>query len=250
MQEKTCIVVPCYNESGRFKTEAFVSFLKQESDIDFCCVNDGSIDGTLDIIEKLSLKFPGRIYCVSYEHNQGKAEAVRLGVQRMLALKRYGRIGFADADLATPFEEIRRLVDVLENEEKFQMVMGSRVQRMGVKIERRLFRHYMGRLFATVISVLFRLHAYDTQCGAKIFRADIAKAVFEEPFLSKWLFDVEILLRVRSRHSDYNRIIAEIPLDVWLEQGNSKIRFTHLLKMPFQLWKIYLRYRPWHKKLG
>ncbi len=250
MQEKTCIVIPCYNESGRFKTETFVNFLKRESDIDFCCVNDGSIDGTLDIIEKLSLNFPGRIYCVSYEHNQGKAEAVRLGVQRMLALKRYERIGFADADLATPLEEIRRLAAILEQKPNVSIVMGSRIERMGVTIERKLYRHFTGRIFAAFISVLFRLRAYDTQCGAKIFRADIAKAVFEEPFLSKWLFDVEILLRVRSRYSDYNRIIAEIPLDVWLEQGNSKIRFTHLLKMPFQLWKIYLRYRLRHKKLG
>ncbi len=243
MQERTCIVIPCYNESERFKADTFVRFLKREPDIDFCCVNDGSTDGTRDMIERLSREFPGRVYGVSYECNRGKAEAVRTGVLRMLALKQYRRIGFADADLATPLEEIRRLADVVENEERIGMVMGSRIQRMGGQIERRLLRHYMGRLFATVIAVLFRLNAYDTQCGAKIFRCDMAELAFERPFLSKWLFDVEILLRIRNSYPDYNSVICEVPLNVWQEQGDSRIRFVHLWSMPVQLWKMYFRYK-------
>lgn len=250
MVEKTCIIIPCFNEADRFKREQYLSFLQQVPDIDFCFVNDGSRDNTIQVLQDIQAVQPSRIEVVDYRDNQGKAEAVRRGFLHVLEQEEYGVLIFADADLATPLEEIRRLAAILEQKPNVSIVMGSRIERMGVTIERKLYRHFTGRIFAAFISVLFRLHAYDTQCGAKIFRADIAKAVFEEPFLSKWLFDVEILLRVRSRYSDYNRIIAEIPLDVWLEQGNSKIRFTHLLKMPFQLWKIYLRYRPWHKKLG
>ena len=101
----------------------------------------------------------------------------------------------------------------------------------------------MGRLFATVIAVLFRLNAYDTQCGAKIFRCDMAELAFERPFLSKWLFDVEILLRIRNSYPDYNSVICEVPLNVWQEQGDSRIRFVHLWSMPVQLWKMYFRYK-------
>ncbi|MCM1031657.1 MAG: glycosyltransferase [Oscillibacter sp.] len=250
MAEKTCIIIPCFNEADRFKREQYLSFLQQAPDIDFCFVNDGSRDDTLRVLRDIQAEQPSRIEVVDYRDNRGKAEAVRRGFLHVSEQGRYGMLAFADADLATPLEEIQRLVSILEEDPEVLIVMGSRIERMGVTIERKLYRHFTGRMFAALISLLFRLNAYDTQCGAKIFRANIVKAVFEEPFLSKWLFDVEILLRVRNRHSDYNRIVSEIPLNVWLEQGNSKIRFTHLLKMPFQLWKIYFRYRSRRKKEG
>ena len=101
----------------------------------------------------------------------------------------------------------------------------------------------MGRVFATIVSILFRLNAYDTQCGAKIFTVPVAREIFAQTFHSPWLFDVELLLRIRQRHPDYNVIVKEIPLDVWEEKGGSKIRFSHLLKMPFELCAIYRKYR-------
>lgn len=243
MQERTCIIIPCYNEAKRFKAGEFLDFLKREPDIDFCCVDDGSRDGTEEILKQFCRQAPERLHCIGYPDNKGKAEAVRTGFQYILALKQYRRVGFADADLATPLSEIKRLIEVFGLKKNACVVMGSRVRRMGVRIERRFFRHYIGRLFAIVIALLFRLKAYDTQCGAKILTADVAEAVFDKPFLSRWLFDVEILLRVRNMRPDYDRIIQETPLDIWLEQGNSKIRFSHFFKMPVQLWKMYFRYK-------
>lgn len=243
MAEKVCIVIPCFNEANRFKREQYLSFLQQVPNVDFCFVNDGSRDDTHHVLQDMQVVLPSRIKIVDYQDNQGKAEAVRRGFLYVLEQGEYEILAFADADLATPLEEVQRLIVLLEKDPTLSMIMGSRIKRMGVIIERRLYRHFTGRIFATIISVLFCLNAHDTQCGAKVFRKNIIKLVFDEPFLSKWLFDVEILLRVRNVCVDYNRIISEIPLNVWLEQGNSKIRFTHLLKMPFQLLKIYWRYR-------
>lgn len=248
MEEKTCIIIPCFNEAARFKREQYLSFLEQVPDIDLCFVNDGSRDDTLQVLREIQAQQPARIKIVDYRDNQGKAEAVRRGFLHILEQGGYGALAFADADLATPLAEMRRLIRILESEPEVAIVMGSRIERMGGTIERKLYRHFTGRIFAAVISLLFRLNAYDTQCGAKVFRKDIARTVFEEPFLSKWLFDVEILLRVRNMRDDYDRIISEVPLDVWLEQGNSKIRFAHLLKMPSQLLKIYSKYRLRHRK--
>lgn len=243
MQEKTCIIIPCFNEALRLKSEEYLAFTEQVQGIDFCFVNDGSSDSTGEILEKLCLEHPGRLYCVNYSDNRGKAEAVRTGMNEMLKLQQYHKIGYADADLATPLQEIRRLTAIFDHGEDVQMVMGSRIKRMGVTIERKLFRHYLGRLFATIVALLFRFNAYDTQCGAKVFSNNIAGRVFERPFISPWLFDVEILLRIKKIREDYNQSVKEIPLECWLEQGGSKIRISHLLKIPIELFKIYFEYK-------
>ncbi|MEG0795349.1 MAG: glycosyltransferase [Odoribacter sp.] len=243
MSKRTCIIVPCYNEVERIKTEEYIRFLAQTTDIDFCFVNDGSSDQTSALLKTLCEDIEDRALFVDLSKNGGKAEAVRSGINYVLSFEKYDRVGFADADLATPLEEMKRLSDVLALDPTIVMVMGSRMKRMGVMIERKLFRHYMGRLFATVVAILFRFNAYDTQCGAKIFDRRIAESIFDRPFISKWLFDVELLLRIRNQRSDYNQIIQEIPLNIWLEQGGSKIRFSHLLKLPLELWTIYISYK-------
>lgn len=240
---KACIVIPCYNEAGRLREDVFLTFLDRYADIDFCFVNDGSSDDTEGVLQSVSAKREGRMIVVTYPDNQGKAEAVRRGFLHVSALYSYDAIAFADADLATPLKEMKRLIDVFERQAGVVLVMGSRIERMGVVIRRKLYRHFSGRIFAAVVSVLFRLNAYDTQCGAKVFAPRVVEEVFHEPFLSHWLFDIEILLRLRNRYANYNEIIHEIPLDVWIEQGNSKIRPLHLLKMPGQLLRIFFKYR-------
>lgn len=222
---------------------SFQDFLKRGTDIDFCFVNDGSRDNTARMLSLFVREAGERLLFVDNPCNCGKAEAVRLGMERVLELNKYELVGFMDADLATPLSEIARLVRIFDADESAQVVIGSRIERMGVVIERKLFRHYSGRLFATAISVLFHLNAYDTQCGAKVFRSHIAGTIFKNAFISRWLFDVELLLRVRNGNPAYNLIVKEIPLNVWVEQGNSKIRFSHLLKMPWELCRIYRKYK-------
>lgn len=235
--------MPCYNEASRLAVEIYLNFLRENAEMDICFVNDGSSDGTDKVLENMQSLCPERILLLNKEQNQGKAEAVRSGIEWVLEKGLYGRVGFVDADLATPLAEVCRLAKVLETEKNTAVVIGSRIKRMGVKVSRNLWRHYMGRVFATIVSILFRLNAYDTQCGAKIFTVPVAREIFAQSFHSPWLFDVELLLRIRQRHPDYNAIVKEIPLDVWEEKGGSKIRFSHLLKMPFELCAIYRKYR-------
>lgn len=240
---KTCIIIPCYNEAARLECDVLLKFLETNEDIDFCFVNDGSLDKTVSVLNQMFRKLENRITIIDNRVNQGKAESVRCGMNKMSMTLSYDYVGFIDADLATPLEEVVRLIAALKKEKECIWVMGSRVQRMGVEIERKMLRHYMGRLFATIISVLFKLRTYDTQCGAKFFKTDFAKEIFRKPFFSKWLFDVELLLRTRRLRSDYNMIVKEIPLNVWIEKGDSKIRFSHFLKMPVELWRMYFRYK-------
>lgn len=240
--EKICVIIPCYNEASRIRLDVFRDFLREQDYIDFCFVNDGSRDNTSEVLRYAVERCPERFLLVDNPDNRGKAEAVRSGMLHVASLGRYDLIGFLDADLATPLEDIHLLVEVMRRQPSVMMTMGARLKRLGANVQRKAYRHYMGRVFATVVSLLFRMPVYDSQCGAKLFRVSLVPKVFRAPFSSRWLFDVEILLRVRRLYPDYERLVCEVPLRTWIEQGDSRIRFSHLLKMPYELFQIYCRY--------
>lgn len=240
---KICIIIPCYNEEQRIRLDEFQRFVVTHPFFDFCFVNDGSKDNTTQVLRQFTADHPGRFHFYDLPANQGKAEAVRRGINHILSVAAYDIVGFLDADLAAPLEELPELLNVMSVRNKVQMVMGIRLKRLGANVQRKNFRHYMGRVFATVVSVSFRLPVYDSQCGAKLITAGLAAEIFSEPFRSQWLFDVELILRVRKLYPEYASLIYEYPLNEWIEKGGSKIRFSHLLRMPGELFKIYRRYR-------
>jgi glycosyltransferase involved in cell wall biosynthesis len=234
------LVVPCYNEAKRLDGEAFLAFLAREPSVDACFVDDGSGDATFALLRELEGRAPGRIGVLRLETNRGKAEAVRAGILHVAG--GYDTVGFMDADLATPLEEMLRLVETRAREDA-PAVIGSRVRRLGVRIDRKPLRHYTGRLFAAIVSLLFRLNSYDTQCGAKVFDTRVARAIFADPFLSRWLFDVELLLRLRWLPGGELERAREVPLDAWYERSGSKIKPSYLFRVPVELFRIWRKYR-------
>jgi hypothetical protein len=109
------------------------------------------------------------------------------------------------------------------------MIFGSRVKLLGRTVNRKPIRHYLGRIFATVVSVSLGIAIYYTQCGAKLFRAKPnLPQVLAEPFLSKWVFDIEILARyIALCGNDPARVeqmIYEFPLQKWTDVEGSKVR--------------------------
>ena len=192
----TVIVVPCYNEEHRLQTEEFRSFAMAPHRVDFCFVNDGSTDGTLRVLHALRDSDPARFSVVNLERNSGKAEAVRRGILSV-SERKADVTGFWDADLATPLSELPGFMEILETRPEIAMVFGARVRLLGRDISRNPARHYLGRIGATLISSTLGLAVYDTQCGAKVFRIDDALTqVFSRPFLSRWIFDVEVIVPV------------------------------------------------------
>ncbi|HLJ78988.1 MAG TPA: glycosyltransferase [Acidobacteriaceae bacterium] len=243
------VVIPCYNEAARFRADEFARFLQNERSqgIDLLFVNDGSRDTTLQVLTSFRDQFPSRIAVLDQQPNRGKAEAVRNGMLHVIASGRAAVTGFWDADLATPLDQIRDFLHLLDVRPELTMVFGARVRLLGRDIDRQQLRHYLGRCFATVVSVLLRLPIYDSQCGAKLFRiTPELQQVLAEPFHSRWIFDVEILARFLSLHKRDCAAIAtqvyEYPLPVWTDVAGSKVKPTDFLRAFAELAFIYRKH--------
>lgn len=236
------IVIPCYNQTKVFDSESYIQFLSNETDFLLCFVNDGSTDTTLNLIEKLHLQFPNQTYVIDEKINRGKAEAVRIGINYLAENKSLSYVGFLDSDLATSLEECKRLFSYLNEDIHFGF--GSRILRVGSTIHRKRSRFLIGRVIATFISTMLDLKVYDTQCGAKVFQTNLAKDLFKDSFISKWLFDVELFFRIFQIYGKEVAIkkMMEIPLNEWKEKGDSKVPLSYGLKVWFELWKIKRKY--------
>lgn len=242
--QNVCFVIPCYNEERRLDVASFERFLVAFPEISFCFVNDGSRDQTIAMLNKLQAPRPATVMVLDLPQNVGKAEAVRQAMLAAHRWKTFDFIAYWDADLATPLEEIQAMCRLAESHTECLMVLGSRIKRLGASIERTAKRHYLGRVFATFASLVLRLPVYDTQCGAKMVQAVIVPQLFNEPFMSRWIFDVEVLARLRNLVG-LPRLLAgtiESPLHTWREIGGSKLKTSYMLRAPLELWKIGRRY--------
>ena len=236
------VVIPCYNEENRLQSELYSQIAKDHPNITLCFINDGSTDATLRLLQDLS-KEVANIEFLDVQPNKGKAEAVRCGFLYVAANIPTKCIAFYDADMATPFEDLVSMSELLLQKDYF-MVTGCRFKRMGGNISRTYFRFLLGRMFATFAASVLRLPVYDTQCGAKVIKTSIVNNIFEEQFISKWLFDIELFARIII-HFGFTPAtvkIIEYPLSSWTEVGNSKLKLKDILRQPYALLKINKHY--------
>ena len=237
---KAVIIFPCFNEEDRINKVMLLEFI-QNNLYSYIFVNDGSTDGTLEILNELK-KESSRINVIDLDQNTGKANAIQQGM--MFAIKQLDSelYGFWDVDLSTPLPEIEHLLEEYSRT-KAMILTGCRVKRLGAKIERSGVRHFLGRSFATIVSILFDISTYDTQCGAKLFHNSIVDNLFRDGFESNWIFDVGLFLRMKAIHpADINELCIEVPLYEWQEIKGSKLKFSDFLKVPIELYRLVRKY--------
>lgn len=239
--QQIAVIVPCYNESRRLPAAAFISFLQSRQDIHLYFVNDGSTDNTTQVLQEIKNKTGDHCHVIALDKNKGKGEAVRTGFLTAFAENRFDFIGFLDADLSTSPEEFQRLLEKLK-ETGADFIIGSRVKMLNTVIERSFFRHIAGRVVASIIDSRYRMGIYDTQCGAKIFKPALIPLFCETAFSTRWLFDVEILLRLQKASIQLKGI--EQPLAAWKDPGGSRIS---LLQVPAVLAAIFTLFRHYKK---
>lgn len=241
---RTVIVVPCFNEANRLAPDVFRDFASGWRHGLFLFVDDGSTDATFTILTALQTSMPLHSALLQLPHNVGKAEAVRRGILQAFRLNpEY--VGFWDSDLATPLDVLPLFEAVFRNRPQTDIVLGARVQLLGKDIQRSPLRHYLGRVFATFVALVLSVSVYDTQCGAKLFRnTENVRQLFTRPFLSRWIFDVEILARfIRLKRTEGTTrpedSLYELPLPAWRDVAGSKLRAKDFVIAVFDLLRIY-----------
>lgn len=238
---KLIIAVPCYNEENRLPAEQFIQFISK-NEIRFCFINDGSRDDTISVLNSLKSKFPTKVFVADSKKNLGKSNAISFGYE-IIKNENFTHFAYLDADLATPIDELIRISNYLNDDVEF--VFGSRVNRVGSNIKRKLYRHLLGRFFATINSLLLNIPVYDTQCGAKILSKELSEIAFSKKFISNWVFDLEVFFRIINFKidCDINHYAKEIPLEIWTDVGESSIKPKHYLGIFRDLFKIYRLYK-------
>jgi len=242
----TTIVVPCFNEAQRLDVERFRRFAANQHALRFLFVNDGSSDRTLQILQQLHEEEPAQFDVLNLDVNSGKAEAVRRGLLTALNSEA-DFVGFWDADLATPLDAIPVFRFVMLRRDDIDIVVGTRIPLLGRSIKRLAKRKFLGRVFANVASLALGIGIYDTQCGAKLFRASPELAnVLQDAFISRWIFDVEILARLidnrRGTQPAVKELIYEQPLEHWEDVAGSRVKPADFFKAAGELAAIYWRY--------
>jgi dolichyl-phosphate beta-glucosyltransferase len=246
------LVVPCYNEASRLDPDAFVRFVTAHPGARLVMVDDGSVDGTWDVLERIRTAAPDAVSTIRLASNAGKGEAVRAGLIAAAA-GNPAIVGFFDADLSTPLAAIDDFLALLRTRPEVEFVLGSRLLLLGRDVKRKAWRHYLGRISATAISHALDLAVYDTQCGAKMLRLNAATGtLFAKPFRSRWIFDVELIARYlrlpvgRGEPARRDRLY-ELVLRVWHDKPGSKLRWYDFARAMVDLGYIW-RERTGHQE--
>ncbi len=241
---KTGIIIPCYNEENRINKDAFISFIQKENDFHLCFVNDGSKDNTIDVLLAIQEVNPTKVSVIDVKKNAGKASAVRVGARYLHSRGDIEFIGFIDADLSTDFEDFDGLLKTLKTNSKLSMVFGSRAKNATENIEKDATRALFSKIIKMLVYFILRLPIEDTQCGAKVFRATLVPILFEKNFFSRWLFDVEMFLRMK-KHYGRAAVLTKIyeqSLQRWVHMDDSKLGMKDALEIPFRLLSIWVNY--------
>ncbi len=226
-------MIPCYNEEARLpgtleRVERYLDVSGSEYEV--ILVDDGSTDGTLQIMERAAAGNP-HVRINVLPRNRGKGRALAEGV----AAARGSEILVTDADLSTPIDELEKLQAELDRGAGVAIasraVRGSRVE-----ISQPFYRVLMGKAFNLIVQTLLLPGIWDTQCGFKLFRADVAREAFAGLTTDGFGYDPEVLFRAKRRGVR----IAEVPV-VWRNSAPTKVSpfrssldmFKHVVRVRF-----------------
>lgn len=212
------IVVPAYNEQNRIgkslkELDAYLS--RQNYSYEILVINDGSKDKTAEVVSEAA-KTVKNLRLIDNRENHGKGYVVRQG---MLEARGEYRL-FSDADSSVSIDQIEKFWPYFK--EGYDVVIGS-IEVEGAKVEEHAawYRRFIGHWAKLLIRALAIWEIRDTQRGFKCFTARAAESVFPKQTITRWGFDIEIL--VIAKKQGYK--IKEVPV-VWINPGESKVNLS------------------------
>jgi len=228
------IVVPCYNEEERLprtieQIERY--FAGKPIAYELILVDDGSSDGTRLVQDAAAARNPS--VRVEARPHRGKGRALAEGV----AVAKGAEILVTDADLSTPIEELEKLRIALHA--GAGVAIGSRALRGSrVEVSQPAYRVLMGKVFNLLVQAVLLPGIWDTQCGFKLFRADVAHEVFAGLTTDGFGYDPEVLYLAKKRGVR----IAEVPV-VWRNSAPTKVM---AIRSSFDMFKhvVGIKFRP------
>lgn len=244
------LLIPAYNEGRRLRVFLQDIITKNSSDLsnlDIIVLDDGSNDSeyrkmedaVFELKEVFNLAGAKITYC-RYDKNSGKGSVLRRAIFEKRHTYKY--LGFLDADGSTKLSDWLRLISCLEQNPDLHAAFGSRIKALGYNVKRKFKRFLSGRIFATLLSEIFKIPVYDSQCGAKVFRShalsdDALKFADDD----RWLFDTQLLVYFYSTKLN----MIEVPVN-WEDCPGSKVSLIKdSLRMFFGLLRMKKRLDGW-----
>ncbi len=238
---KTLLVIPHYNDVSRL--ELFLPDLIQTLPPRFAILisDDGSAPEQQELLSALISRMqsgegmPVLLDPLFTNKNTGKGGAVHRGWNHS---EGYSLIAFTDADGAVSAREILRAEEFFRSPVcHADALLASRVKMLGRTIHRSFRRHLSGRVFATLVSELARVPAFDTQCGLKILKIEAYRKIRPHLTSQGFAFDVELLLLLLKSKC----AVVEFPVD-WEDVPGSKVSLLRdSIRMTFEVLKIHKR---------
>jgi dolichyl-phosphate beta-glucosyltransferase len=222
------VIIPSYNEKKNFSRgvlQPLIEYLKkQKYDWELIFSDDGSTDGTTDLLRNFVAFLPASIHSnihILENDHAGKGPTVQAG---MLAARGKWRL-FTDFDQSTPLSEVEKLFAHID---KYPIVIGSREGKGAKRVKEPLHRHLMGRAFNLLVQLLAIPGIFDTQCGFKLFSAEATEKLFNNLFVYgkqhtlrdafTGAFDVEALFLARK----YGFAVKEVPIE-WAHNETDRV---------------------------
>jgi dolichyl-phosphate beta-glucosyltransferase len=237
------LVLPAYDEAPRIgpALDELFGYLRDAplvGDLEVVIVDDGSSDDTVAIVEarpEAAGALPGVTLRVLRVPHGGKGAAVRAGMLDA----RCALVVFADADMATPPDQLPKLVAALADHD---VALGSRIQPDGsdMRASQPGYRRLLGKAFHLLASFWVVGPVQDTQCGFKGFTRAAAQDLFVRQQVTSIVFDVEIIYLVRARGYRF----AIVPIR-WFDKRGSRMRARPALavRVAWDLFRIRLLHR-------
>lgn len=227
------IVIPAFNEARRLPgtLEKILAFTASRPEVaEVIVVDDGSRDDTARVAAEFASRSP-LVRSISYPANRGKGHAIRQGVLASTG----DLVLISDADLSTPVSELDVLRDAIASHD---VAIGSRaLDPSRVRLRQALYRQWMGKTFNRIMRAITGLPFHDTQCGFKLFRGEVARAIFRDARIDRFAYDVEALMIARR----LGATIVEVPV-LWFNSPDSRVHVIRdSARMLFDVIRIRLR---------